>query len=283
VPDSPDRPFEIGLVMTGAVTAGAYNAGGVDFRVQSLDTWEEVRAKRFPACPPYEVQLKVFANFLDREFRAHDYHLGWFNCRRFLRRHVVLPERLDGADNPLFARWPEPVRAAHRVCRELAGEQNVFLSTQVLTFAPALKPDPALQRKNEPILRGMSQVINWAKKHKVRVCIGTDLLLDPRLLAQQSNELVACLQWFKPEQILQQATGVNGELLKLSGKQNSYDPDGPIKIGVGEPGAFADLLLVDGAPVANLKLLTDPGKNLLVITKDGAFHRKVLPAAAPPR
>jgi hypothetical protein len=65
----PDTPFEIGLVMAGAISAGAYTAGVIDFLIQALDEWEE--AKRFarahpddPAareCPVHEVRIKVMA------------------------------------------------------------------------------------------------------------------------------------------------------------------------------------------------------------------------------
>ena len=41
------------------------------------------------------------------------------------------------------------------------------------------------------------------------------------------------------------ATSTNAELLTLSGKRNPY----PGKLGVVEPGAYADLLLVDGNPL----------------------------------
>jgi imidazolonepropionase-like amidohydrolase len=41
------------------------------------------------------------------------------------------------------------------------------------------------------------------------------------------------------------------------------------KLGVVEEGAFGDLLLVDGDPVANIKLIEDPAKNFLVIMKGG--------------
>jgi hypothetical protein len=66
---SPDAAFEIGLVMAGAISAGAYTAGVIDFLVQALDEWE--KAKAFardhpddPAareCPPHQVKLKVMA------------------------------------------------------------------------------------------------------------------------------------------------------------------------------------------------------------------------------
>jgi hypothetical protein len=40
--------------------------------------------------------------------------------------------------------------------------------------------------------------------------------------------------------------------------------------------ALADLLLVDGDPIANIKLLEDPGKNLVVIMKDGRVYKNTL-------
>ena len=54
------------------------------------------------------------------------------------------------------------------------------------------------------------------------------------------------------------ATGTNAELLALSGKRNPY----PGKLGVVEEGALADLLLVDGNPLENIKLDRGPGEEL---------------------
>ena len=66
---APDTPFEIGLVMAGAISAGAYTAGVVDFLLQALDEWEA--AKRFARdhpgdptaleCPLHEVRIRVMA------------------------------------------------------------------------------------------------------------------------------------------------------------------------------------------------------------------------------
>jgi hypothetical protein len=43
----PDRPtFELGLVMAGAISAGAYTAGVLDFLLEALDAIEDVRAGR---------------------------------------------------------------------------------------------------------------------------------------------------------------------------------------------------------------------------------------------
>jgi imidazolonepropionase-like amidohydrolase len=52
----------------------------------------------------------------------------------------------------------------------------------------------------------------------------------------------------------------------------------PGRLGVVEPGALADLLLVDGDPIANIDLLADPDRSLLVIMKDGRIHKDSAPA-----
>ena len=68
------------------------------------------------------------------------------------------------------------------------------------------------------------------------------------------------------------ATGTNAQLLTLSGKRNPY----PGKLGVIEQGALADLLLVDGDPIANIKLIEDPAKNFVIIMKDGKIFKNTL-------
>jgi imidazolonepropionase-like amidohydrolase len=65
------------------------------------------------------------------------------------------------------------------------------------------------------------------------------------------------------------ATSTNAELLALSGKRSPYKG----RLGVVEEGALADLLLVDGNPIADINLLANPERNLLVIMKDGKVHK----------
>jgi imidazolonepropionase-like amidohydrolase len=80
------------------------------------------------------------------------------------------------------------------------------------------------------------------------------------------------VRWFTPGEILVMATGTNAELLALSGKRSPYKG----KLGVVEAGALADLLLVDGDPIANIKLIEDPARNFVVIMKDGRIHKNTL-------
>lgn len=41
-------------------------------------------------------------------------------------------------------------------------------------------------------------------------------------------------------------------------------------------GALADLLLVDGDPTADIRLLEDPVRNFLIIMKDGRIYKNTM-------
>ncbi|MBK9492559.1 MAG: hypothetical protein IPO07_30040 [Haliscomenobacter sp.] len=56
---------------------------------------------------PYPIAcgaLDGFGGFFSREFREHDFHLGRYNCQKFLRKHFTIP--LDKLDNAkVFGDW----------------------------------------------------------------------------------------------------------------------------------------------------------------------------------
>jgi hypothetical protein len=53
--------FEIGLVMAGAASAGAYTAGVIDFLLEALQAWEDAKASGDPSVPDHDVQIRVAA------------------------------------------------------------------------------------------------------------------------------------------------------------------------------------------------------------------------------
>jgi hypothetical protein len=55
------KTFEIGLVLAGSISAGAYIAGVMDFLIQALDQWELARDGTNPDCPRHHVALRVMA------------------------------------------------------------------------------------------------------------------------------------------------------------------------------------------------------------------------------
>jgi predicted acylesterase/phospholipase RssA len=58
MPDA--KPFELGLVMAGAISAGAYTGGVIDFLVQALDEWYKAKSAGAKV-PRHDVKLKVMS------------------------------------------------------------------------------------------------------------------------------------------------------------------------------------------------------------------------------
>jgi imidazolonepropionase-like amidohydrolase len=135
-------------------------------------------------------------------------------------------------------------------------------------------PDPAARAKQLEVTAGTDSSYALARKHGVKVAWGTDILLDPPLAARQGRLLAKMTRWYTAAEVLVSATSTNAELLAQSGPRNPY----PGRLGVVEPGALADLLLVDGDPIADIDLLADPDRSLLVVMKDGRIHKDITPA-----
>ncbi|MGH3166127.1 MAG: amidohydrolase family protein [Trebonia sp.] len=120
------------------------------------------------------------------------------------------------------------------------------------------------------MVEGTDTAYQLAIKHEVRVAFGTDTLFDDRLATRQGAQLAKLTRWYSPAEVLQQATIRNAELLALSGPRNPY----PGQLGVVAEGALADLILVDGDPVADISLIARPQESFLAIIKDGKLVRK---------
>ncbi len=154
---------------------------------------------------------------------------------------------------------------------KLIAEKGIWLSLQALD-GPNANDSPLHKQKKAEVVAGTNRSYIWAKKYNIKLAWGTDLLFYPELADQQNRLLIDQLQWFTPPQILKIATHDNGELLALSGPRSPY----PGKLGVVEEGALADLLLVTGNPVADIKVLGDYKTNLVVIMKDGKIYKNTL-------
>jgi imidazolonepropionase-like amidohydrolase len=157
---------------------------------------------------------------------------------------------------------------------KLIAEKGIWLSTQAFAdeMADAFPPGSLERAKAFEVFAGTDRTFALAKKYGIKTAFGTDVLFSPRL-AQRHGELLAKLvRWYTPAEALVMATGTNAQLLGLSGKRNPY----PGKLGVIEQGALADVLLVDGNPIANIKLIEDPAKNFVVIMKDGKIFKNTL-------
>ena len=157
---------------------------------------------------------------------------------------------------------------------KLIAEKGIWLSTQAFPdeLADVFPPGSIERTKAVEVFAGTDRTFSLAKKYKIKTAFGTDILFSERLAQRQGELLAKLVRWYTPAETLVMATGTNAQLLALSGKRSPY----PGKLGVVEEGALADLLLVDGDPIANIKLIEHPDKNLLVIMKDGRIYKNSL-------
>jgi len=153
----------------------------------------------------------------------------------------------------------------------LMKEKDIWLSPQVsvYTFYPNGYTEE-MMKKHDQAFAGIDNMFNNVKKIGFeKIAFGSDIITDPEMMARINEEFVHRTKWFTPAEILRQATTNSATLLALSGPRNPY----PGKLGVIEEGAYADLLLVNGNPLKDISILTNPEENLALIMKDGKIWK----------
>lgn len=154
---------------------------------------------------------------------------------------------------------------------KLMADKGIWLSIQPLPEAmrDGLPVGSVQRAKADEVWPGIAKTFELAKKYKIKTAWGTDVLFSRALARRQGAILASLVRWYTPAEALIMATSTNGELLALSGLRSPYQG----KLGVVEQGALADLLLVDGNPLENINLITEPDKNFVVIMKDGTIYK----------
>ena len=105
------------------------------------------------------------------------------------------------------------------------------------------------------------QSLEILRRAGVKIGFGTDLL--GAMHRYQSREFVIRAEAMAPFDIIRSATIVNAELLNRAGE-----------LGIVAPGARADLIAVDGDPLADISMLDGQGEHLTHIMKDGVFYKR---------
>jgi len=122
---------------------------------------------------------------------------------------------------------------------------------------------PELLGKVKEVHEGGLASLEAAHQKGAQIAFGTDLI-GP-MHRHQSLEFALRRQVQKPVEIIQAATVRCAELFNLTGQ-----------IGIIAPGAYADLLVVEGNPLEDLGLLQDPETHLSLIMKEGMIFRNRL-------
>ena len=157
---------------------------------------------------------------------------------------------------------------------QLMAERGVWWSLQPFSDdRPSAFPEGSPNRiKQLEMFAGTDTAYAAARKFKVKTAWGTDNLFSAENATRQGASLAKLVKWYSPAEALKMATVDNAELLAQSGLRSPYAG----RLGVVQEGALADLLLVDGDPLANLELVADPARSFVVIMKDGQVYKNTL-------
>jgi imidazolonepropionase-like amidohydrolase len=187
---------------------------------------------------------------------------------RYVCAHAYTPEAITRAAHA-GVRTIEHGNLIDEASARLMAEKGMFLIANLVTYyamrerASDFGMLPEMLAKNDLVIEGGLRSLEICKRAGVPVGYGTDLL--GQLQVDQSREFVIRSQVQSPLEIIRSATVVGARILRREGK-----------LGCLRPGAFADLLVVDGNPLANLGLLEKPESSLIAIMKGGTFHKNLL-------
>ena len=173
-------------------------------------------------------------------------------------------------------------------------EREVFLSLNMAAVSPDLSkvpnyaPGTPSGKKLAIVLKAMPETIRLIKKYKPKMVHNVDsvLLSIEQARNHRDHEKWIFAKNFGNFEALKSMTSTGGELCALAGNRGTYQ-DG--KLGVIEPGAYADIILVDGNPLEDITVLgaheaflTRPPrkevghKTIPFIMKDGKIYKNTL-------
>ena len=149
---------------------------------------------------------------------------------------------------------------------QLMAEKKAYLVPTLATYDALGRygrelgfPEVSLMKLTEVQAAGLRS-IEIAKAAGVRIGHGSDLL--GAMHVHQLTEFSIRRDVLSPAELLASATRINAEILMR-----------PKELGLVAPGALADLLVVDGDPMADIGVLTQPEKRLLLIMKGGTIYK----------
>jgi imidazolonepropionase-like amidohydrolase len=155
----------------------------------------------------------------------------------------------------------------------LMAERGAYLVPTLSTYYALAKdgrdmgfPEEGL-RKLENVLSGGTRSLEIARAAGVKIAFGTDLLGE--LQAYQAGEFGIRAEVLTPLEIIRSATMTAAEVLGR-----------PERLGTIAPGAYADLIAVDGNPLENIRLLQEDGAHVPLVIGAGRVVKNRLAGGA---
>jgi imidazolonepropionase-like amidohydrolase len=187
---------------------------------------------------------------------------------RYVCAHAYTPQAITRAANA-GVRTIEHGNLIDDASAKLMAEKGMFLVANLVTYfemkehAAEYGMSSDMLAKNDLVIDGALKSLEICKRHGIPVAYGTDLL--GQLQVAQSEEFTLRAQVLSPAEIIRSATTIGAQIVRMEGK-----------LGCVKPGAFADLLVVDGNPLNELRLLQEQGLHLSLIMKGGRLHKNRL-------
>ncbi|MCG8446977.1 MAG: amidohydrolase family protein [Hyphomicrobiales bacterium] len=163
----------------------------------------------------------------------------------------------------------EHANLVNREAAELIVERNCVAVPTLIIFESLKKEGAALGLPADSVakiddvrLNGPAS-LETLRNAGVTMGYGTDLLGS--LHAYQSEEFLLRADVLPTHEVIRSATLDAAKVLRMEGE-----------VGCVAPGARADMIIVDGDPLKNIKLLTEQGRHMPAIMKGGTFVKNQL-------
>src|SRR5712675_1326698 len=187
---------------------------------------------------------------------------------RYVLTHAYTPEAITRAVR-CGVRTIEHGNLVDAPTAKLMAQKGVYMIPNLVAYdamkrrAAELGMPKEMLDKNDAVLKYGFAELEHCRKAGVRMAYGSDLL--GALEDEQNGEVQIRGRVMPAIDVICSATLIGAEVVRQEGK-----------LGTIAPGAFADLLVVDGDPLKNLGVFKDGGPNLSAIMKGGRFHKNTL-------
>lgn len=189
---------------------------------------------------------------------------------RYTCAHAYSPEAITRAAHAGI-RTVEHGNLIDEPAAKLMKDKGMFLVANLVAYyamkerASEYGMSADMLQKNDMVIEGALRSLEICKRAGVPVAYGTDLL--GQLQVDQGREFLLRSEVLTPIEIIRQATTVGAQVVRMEGK-----------LGTITPGAYADLLVVNGNPLKDLGVFQNQGRDLHAIMKNGKFHKQQLAA-----
>ena len=187
---------------------------------------------------------------------------------RYVLTHAYTPEAITRAVD-CGVRTIEHGNLVDAPTAKLMAKKGVYMIPNLVAY-DAMKrrakelgmPDNMLEKNDEVLKYGFAE-LEHCRKAGVKMAYGSDLL--GALEDEQTREFQIRGDVMPAIDVIRSATLIGAEVVRQEGR-----------LGTIKPGAYADMLVVDGDPLKDLGLFKDGGPHLSAIMKGGRFHKNTL-------